>query len=170
MMKLIRLSAVCGLLAVPARGAIPSTATLRGIDVYRSETVTSAAAARRLGPKVSLYVQRSNEGGAALRFAEGLKAELEAEMKRLGDFAYVGMHVGRTVSASAYEVTVTFDVVDAKDAAARMPFPSRPQGHLPDPRGLLAEWRAYWTLCSALRQQDEPVVERPACPAFYCPG
>ncbi|MCX5794383.1 MAG: hypothetical protein NTY77_02655 [Elusimicrobia bacterium] len=166
---LIRLLALCGVLAVPARGAIPSTATLRGIDVYRSETVTPEAAARLLGPKVALYVTRFNEGGRALGFAEHLKAELETEMGRLGDFAYAGMNVGRTVNDSAYEITVTFDVVDAKAAAERMPFSSRPKGRVPDPAGLLAEWRRYWGLCSVLGQQGEPVVERPACPALYCP-
>ena len=166
----IRLTVLCAVLAVPARGAIPSTATLRGIDVYRCETVTPAAAARLLGAKVASYVSHLNQGGGtALTAAEQLKAELEAEMGRLGDFAYVGMSVGRTLSASAYEITVTFDVVDAKDAAERMPFSPRPAGQVPDPGGLLAEAHRYEDLCAVLRAQGEPVLERPDCPALYCP-
>ena len=168
-MRLFVLCAVLAVLAVPARADVPSTATLRGVDVYRSETVTPAVAVRLLGPKLALYVTHSNEGGAALKLAEQLKGELESEMIRLGDFAYVGMNVGLTVRASVYDIVITFDVVDSKDAAERMPFVPRPAGRLPDPGGLLGQWRVYWDLCAAARRQGEPVVERPACPAFYCP-
>jgi hypothetical protein len=155
-------------LAVPA-GAVPSTATLRGVDVYRSETVTPDMVKRLLGSKIALYVTRSNEGGTALKFAGQLKSELESDVSRMGDLAYVGMHVGRSVRTAAYDLAITFDVVDAKDRLARMPFAAPPAGRLPDPGGLLAQWRRYWELCSAARARGEPVSERPACLSFYCP-
>jgi hypothetical protein len=139
------------------------------VDVYRSETVTPAAVARLLGPKIALFVTRSNEGGTALKFANQLKGELEADVSRLGDLAYVGMHVGRSVKAAAYDLFITFDVVDAKDRLARMPFSAPPAGKLPDPGGLLGQWRRYWDLSAAARSRGEPVAERPACLSFYCP-
>jgi hypothetical protein len=165
----LRLSLLCAALAAPARGASAASAPLPGIDVYRSKTVSRGAAARRLGPLARRYLARLAAGRPARPRAEKLRAELLAGMSRLGDFAYVGVNVGRSVSASATDVTVTFDVVDAQDAAERMPFGRRPSGRLPDPGGLLAQWRRYWALCSALRQKGEPVAERPACPALYCP-
>ncbi len=155
-------------LAVPA-GAVPSTATLQGVDVYRSETVTAVSVKRLLGEKIALFVKRTNEGGTALKFAGQLKGDLEADVSRLGDVAYAGMHVGRSIRASANDLFITFDVVDAKDRLARMPFSAPPTGKLPDPGGLLAQWRGYWELCSAARSRGEPVSERPSCPSFYCP-
>ncbi|MBI5240347.1 MAG: hypothetical protein HY926_07725 [Elusimicrobia bacterium] len=160
---------LCATLAVPAGAAVPSTATLRGVDVYRSETVTPDMVTRLLGQKIALFVLRSNEGGTALKFANQLKGELAADVSRLGDLAFVDMHVGRSIRAAAYDLVITFDLVDAKDRLARMPFAAPPVGRLPDPGGLLGQWRRYWELCAQARSRGEPVSERPACPSFYCP-
>jgi hypothetical protein len=73
------------------------------------------------------------------------------------------------VTASTFESTVTFDVVDASDAAKRMPFYAPPQGRFADPGGLLSGWRSYSALCADMRRRGDTSNERPACSSFYCP-
>ncbi|HAM36026.1 MAG TPA: hypothetical protein DEB40_05415 [Elusimicrobia bacterium] len=155
-------------LAAPV-GAIPSTATLQGVDVFRSERLTAVKVSAVLGRKIARYVSLLNAGGPALKRAERLKAEMESQVRSLGDFAYVSLHVGRHVTASEYAITITFDVVDAQDAATRMPFGPRPMGRLGDPGKLLARWRRYAALGAAMRRRGDLIVERPACAGFYCP-
>jgi hypothetical protein len=39
---------------------------------------------------------------------------------------------------------------------------------MPDPDGLLAGWKSYYEIGSALSKRGEMPVDRPDCPGFYC--
>ncbi|MFA6004138.1 MAG: hypothetical protein WC881_08720, partial [Elusimicrobiota bacterium] len=81
--------------AAPAAAGIPSTATLKGIDLYRSEQLTARRVSEALGAKVALYLDRVNAGPAERRQADRIKADIEDGLRKLGKFAFVSMHMSR---------------------------------------------------------------------------
>lgn len=146
-----------------------SSATLKGIDVYRSEKVSSEKVEALLWRKLQIYTGLHGQTRAAsVRSAVRIKKEAEDAVAALGDFAYVELALGRYVTSAEQAAYVTFDVVDRKDAATRMPFRPRPAGAVPDPEGLLAAWRAYSALGSRLRAAGIVPFDRPACAAYHC--
>ena len=79
-------------LALPARAQ--STATLRGIDVYRSAVLTPAAARARFGERLRQYVGlRNARTPGALEKAEALRAEMTKEAAALPGVASAELQV-----------------------------------------------------------------------------
>lgn len=155
------------LLAAPA-GA-QSSATLRGVDVYRSEQVAVFKLEELFGQQLQSYVRLRNDGRKnQLKTAERLQDDVEEGVRKLGKFAYAAMHYGRYLTSAEQTAYITFDLVDAKDAKTRMPFVPSPSGSPPDPEGLVAAWRQYSELGRQNRLQGDLSLDRPSCPAFYC--
>ncbi|MDD5655661.1 MAG: HEAT repeat domain-containing protein [Elusimicrobia bacterium] len=151
-------------------GALPaSTTTLKGVDVYRSASLDRPRLAVLLGQRPELYVSLLDQGRPAAARARALAGEMLGLVRGAGDFSYAEMASKRRVRDSHYELFLTFDVVDVADAARRMPFLAAPAGRPGDPGGLLERWRRYAAVVEAERARGEPVLDRPACPAFYCP-
>jgi hypothetical protein len=65
---------------------------------------------------------------------------------------------------------LTFDFVDRKDAARRMPFHPEPTGVYADPDGLIADWRRYAAKVHELFSARKMSTRRVDCPAMHCWG
>ncbi|MFI5345285.1 MAG: HEAT repeat domain-containing protein [Elusimicrobiota bacterium] len=145
-----------------------STATLRGVDVYRSTVLTSADAQRRFGPGLREYVALHNTGTpGALEKAEAKRAEMEKVAASIPGVAFAELHVTEYFTSVDHAMYAVFDVVDAADAS-RLAFSPPPKAHLRDPDGLLAAWRRYVALGEAISRRGDMPIDRPACPGLYC--
>jgi hypothetical protein len=145
-----------------------STATLRGIDAYRSAVLTPAAASARFEGRLREYVMNRNGGtpGAVAR-AEVLRLEMENEAAHLPGVLSAELHVSEYFTSVDHAMYAVFDVVDAADAS-RQAFAPAPKGAPKDPAGLLAAWRSYVKAGEVVSLRGEMPVDRPACPGFYC--
>ncbi len=154
---------------LPGAARAQSSATLRGVDVYRSRQLEAFKVEELFGDRLQSYVRLRNDGRKnQLKTADKIQDEVELGVRKLGKFAYVAMHYGRYLTSAEQTAFITLDVVDADDAAARMPFGPAPSGAPPDPEGLLAAWQQYSELGRQNRLQGDLSLDRPSCPAFYC--
>jgi hypothetical protein len=158
------------LLAAPAVRAQFSTSTVKAIDVYRSEQIDGAELQAALGPLLTSYARLRYEGRKNREKEMGvLKAQIETQARKLGDIAFLELYVGDYVTSADRKIYFTFDTVDKKDAAARMPFRAVPAGHYEDPGGLLAAWQQYDQKgLELLAQGVIEGTEHVQCPAYYC--
>lgn len=155
------------LLAAPAARA-QSTATLRGIDVYRSAVLSGEEAHKRFEVRLRQYVTHRNQktpGGAEK--AEALRAEMQKEVQNLKGVTWAELHVAEYFTSVDHAMYATFDVVDEADVS-RLAFTPAPKARLSDPTGALAAWRAYVAKGEALSRRGEMPLDRPNCPGFYC--
>ncbi len=154
--------------AILAPAGAQSTATLRGVDVYRSESFDAGAAYRRFGDEFDNYVRLRNEGGAHdAAKAEELRAKMQAEVAGLPGIAFAELSFTDFFSADDRALYATLDVVDKADAS-RLAFNPLPAGDVPDPAGLLAAWKRYMDLGESLSMSGQISMDRPNCPGFYC--
>ncbi|HXT00009.1 MAG TPA: HEAT repeat domain-containing protein [Elusimicrobiota bacterium] len=152
--------------AVGARAQ--STATLRGIDVYRSSVLTNEEARRRFEPRLREYVNLRNFTTAGSHEkAEDLRREMEGEARAIPGVAWAELHVSEYFTSVDHAMYAVFDVVDRADPS-RLAFAPAPKGAVKDPDGLLAAWRRYVADGEAVSLRGEMSVERPNCPGFYC--
>ncbi len=159
---------VAGLLPSSA-GAFGSSATFKGMDVYRSESVTVERIAEKLSDQIEGYLFLRAEGRkSSLRRAEEIKRKIEAEVTAMGGLAFHRMHYAQYVTAAGRTSYITFEVVDGKDAKTRMPFRAAPTGTTADPEGLIAAWQQYDAAGKSYRLAGELAADRPTCAAFYC--
>ena len=165
----MRKTLLCACLLAPAAGArAQSTATLRGIDVYRSDVLTPGVASDRFDGRLRQYVMERNDGGPkALVRAEALRRKMEGEASRLPGVISAELHVTEYFTSVDHAMYAVFDVVDQADAS-RLSFTPAPKGAPNDQGGLLAAWRAYVKAGEAVSQRGEMPVDRPNCPGFYC--
>ncbi len=146
-----------------------STATLKGIDVYRSSVVTLEDIRRKSDRLLDSYLRQRNDGRrAAMKAAERTKTEIENQIRSLGKLAFVSMAYSEYVTSAERTAYVTFDVVDNADARTRMPFREAPSGYAGDPSGILEAWRQYSDLGQSQLDKGSISTDRPACPGFYC--
>lgn len=165
-MRTTLLSALLLAAALPA--AAQSTATLRGIDVYRSDVLTEAAARARFEVRLKQFVGFKNQrlpGGDEK--AEALRAEMQKEAEAIPGVKWVDLHASEYFTSTDHAMYATFDVVDADDAS-RLAFSPAPKARIPDPDGVIEAWRAYVAQGEALSRRGEMPLERPNCPGFYC--
>ncbi len=165
-MREVIISALLLTAALPA--AAQSTATLRGIDAYRSAALTSEKARELFEPRLKLYVGLRNLGtSGGLEKAEVLRLKMEKEAAALPGVKWVDLRVSEYFTSVDHAMYAVFDVVDAADAS-RLTFTPAPQAKIPDPDGALAAWRAYVAKGEALSRRGEMPLDRPNCPGFYC--
>lgn len=165
-MRTILLAAVLLAAALPARAQ--STATLRGVDVYRSAVLTPEAARGRYLESLRRYVTLRNEATpGALEKAEALRADISKQVAAIPGVASADLHVTEYFTSVDHAMYFVFDVVDDADKS-RLAFTPAPKAHLPDPDGLLAAWRKYVALGEAISRRGEMPIDRPACPGLYC--
>lgn len=156
------------LLAAPSPARAQSTATLRGLDVYRSAVLTPEKARALFGPRVNEIVSLLNHHRpASVERSEGVRKALEAEAAKIPGIADAGVAFTEYFTSVDHAMYVTFDIVDEADRA-RLAFAPVPKKNMPDPAGTLAAWKSYFDLGSALSRRGEMPVDRPACPGFYC--
>ena len=154
------------LAAAPARAQ--STATLRGLDVYRSTVLSNAQARSLYGSRLNEIVfLRNQHRPASSEKAEATRKEIEAEAGKLPGVAYAALTVSEYFTSVDHAMYVTFDIVDESDRG-RLAFYPAPKKTLADPDGLLAAWKSYYDLGSMLTKRGEMPVDRPDCPGFYC--
>ncbi|MBI3564221.1 MAG: hypothetical protein HY079_03385 [Elusimicrobia bacterium] len=156
------------LLAAAVPAAAQSTATLRGIDVYRSSALTEADARKRFEPRLKQFVGFKNQrlpGGDEK--AEALRVEMQKEAAGIPGVKWVDLHASEYFTSVDHAMYAIFDVVDAADAS-RLAFAPEPKAKIPDPDGVLAAWRAYVAKGELLSRRGEMPLDRPACPGFYC--
>jgi hypothetical protein len=153
--------------ALPARAE--SSVELQGVDVYRSAELTPEKVEAAAGHLIKSYVRlRATPGQRMAKRLQLVKAEIEKKLRGLGSFAYLGLSYGDYYTSAKHTSYLTVDVVDAADAASRMPFPPPPQGHPTDPEGLLDAWKKFNALGTSLSMKGELSLDRPDCPAFFC--
>jgi hypothetical protein len=156
------------LAAASASARAQSTATLRGIDVYRSSVLTTAAAVQRFGPELREYVTLRNAGTpGALEKSEAKRAEMEKAAAAIPGVSFAELHVTEYFTSVDHAMYAVFDVVDSADGS-RLAFTPAPKAHLNDPDGLLASWRQYVALGEAISRRGDLPIDRPACPGLYC--
>lgn len=156
-------------LFLPALGArAQSTATLRGVNVYRSAVLTPAAVHARFDRGLREYVMLRNIARpGSLAKAERLRRGMEKEVEALPGVAWAELHVSEYFTSVDHAMYAVFDVVDRADAS-RLAFAPVPRAAARDPDGLLAAWRRYVAAGEAVSQRGEMPVDRPNCPGFYC--
>src|SRR5262245_22430616 len=98
----------------------------RGFDVYRSDRVTAEQIQAKAGPLIDSYLHLRAEGSKSAKMAERLKKDVEERVRKIGGLAYVGLYYAEFISSAERTCFLTFDVVDEKDANARMPFRPAP--------------------------------------------
>ena len=154
------------LAAAPARAQ--STATLRGLDVYRSATFTPEKARELFGPRIAEIVQlRNQHRPASTEKAETIRKSIEREAAKLPGIADAKLTISEYFTSVDHALYAMFDVVDDQDRA-RLAFAPAPAKTLPDPDRLLAAWKSYYDLGSMLSRRGQMPVDRPDCPGFYC--
>ncbi|MFI5363177.1 MAG: HEAT repeat domain-containing protein [Elusimicrobiota bacterium] len=165
----MRQTILAAVLASSALGArAQSTATLRGVDVYRSAVLTPEEAHARFDGRLQEYVHQRNKGGAkSAAKAEVLRRRMEREAEALPGVAWAELHVSEYFTSVDHAMYAVFDVVDRADAS-RLAFTPAPKGAHADPDGVLAAWRAYVAAGEVLSQRGQMNVDRPNCPGFYC--
>jgi hypothetical protein len=165
-MRQLLFLAILALIGRPV--AAQSTATLRGIDVYRSSILTPLEVHKRFDERLRNYVSNRN---APLRAnqekAEALRVEMEKEASVIPGIYWVQLHVSEYFTSVDHALYVVFDVVDKADIS-RMAFSPSPKAHLSDPGGLLRAWHSYVTAGEVLSRRGEMPLDRPDCPGFYC--
>lgn len=165
-MMTIAMSFLLALAPSPARAQ--STATLRGLDVYRSTVLTPAKAKELFGKRIAeIVVLRNHRRPASAEKAEVIRKGIEREIAKIPGIAYAGLTLSEYFTSVDHAMYATFDVVDESDLG-RLAFSPVPKRHTTDPEGLLAAWKAYYDLGSALTRRGQMPVDRPDCPGFYC--
>ena len=145
-----------------------STATLRGMDVFRSAVLTPEDVHRRFEARLRRYVMLRNMGGAgSIAKAEELRRAMEKETEALPGVVWAELHVSEYFTSVDHAMYAVFDVVDRSDRA-RLDFAPAPKATLVDPGGLLAAWRKYVAAGELASQRGEMTVDQPNCPGFYC--
>ena len=109
------------LIALMALGAVSanaqSTATLRGIDVYRSNLLTEAEARKRFEIRLRQYVSYRNQAlPSGDEKAEALRLEMEKEVAGMPGIKSVELHVSEYFTSTDHAMYAMFDVVDVADA------------------------------------------------------
>lgn len=154
------------LAAAPARAQ--STATLRGVDAYRSTVLTSEKVRLLYGERLREFVALHNQRRpVAKQKAEALRKKLEREAASSPGIAHVELTVSEYFTSVDHAMYATFDVVDEVDRG-RLAFAPVPRRAIADPDGLLSAWKRYYDLGSALSRRGQMSVDRPDCPGFYC--
>jgi len=152
--------------AVGARAQ--STATLRGIDVYRSTVLTEAEAHKLFEPRLREYVNLRNfRSAGSHEKAEDIRREIEGRTRAIPGVAWAELHVSEYFTSVDHAMYAVFDVVDRADSS-RMAFSPAPKGAVKDPDGLLAAWKSYVAAGEAVSLRGEMSPDRPNCPGFYC--
>lgn len=150
-----------------ARGA---PAGYKGAEIYRSSSLTLDKLLSKSGKLIDTYVEARMVGGRNKdKAAARLRAQIESDLAGLAPLAYANLSYSEYISSADRTSYIVFDVVDAKDAPARMPFRPAPKGQLPDPGGLLGSWQQYWELGREQLKQGISVADRTGCRYFYCP-
>lgn len=154
--------------AAPVPALAQSTATLRGLDVYRSSVLTPAKAREMFGRKISEIVSlRNQRRPAATEKAELLRRSIEKEAAGIPGVAYAGLTISEHFTSVDHAMYVTFDIVDEADRD-RLAFSPVPKRNAMDPEGLLAAWKSYYEIGSSMARRGQMPVDRPDCPGFYC--
>ena len=152
--------------ATPAQAQ--STATLRGLDVYRSSVLSVQQAHDMFGARLNEIVYlRNQHRPASSEKAEIIRKQLEGEAAKLPGIAYAGLTVSEYFTSVDHAMYVTFDIVDEADRG-RLAFFPPPTKTIADPDGLIAAWKSYYEIGSALTKRGQMPVDRPDCPGFYC--
>lgn len=158
---------LCLAALLPASAHASSTGTLRGLDVYRSASLSTEQAQELYRPRLALYTELS-ESRKTKPAADRLRRELIESVRKHGDFAYADLHISRYVTSADNSTYATFDVVDAQDASQRMPFLSAPAGRVPELDDLSKAWDDYLAMGLEQRRTGKISYDRPSCPAYYC--
>jgi hypothetical protein len=150
-------------------GFAQSAPALKGLDLYRSDTVTLEQIRKKTDRLLDTYLrQRADGRRSAMKASEKTKFELENQIRTLGKLAYVSFTYSEYITSAERTAYVTFDVVDQSDAKTRMPFRAAPTGDAGDPAGILDAWKAYSDLGQSLLAQGAVSTDRPSCPGFFC--
>jgi hypothetical protein len=111
---------------------------LVAIDVFGTSQVTRAQLLAALEGSLREFAAAVMAGRGS-----GMELDLEDDLHRLGDFAYVKPSLVGYFEPEGMKYYLTVDLVDRADAVRRMPFLPGPEGTYDDPEGLLADWRAF---------------------------
>ncbi len=156
------------LLFTAATASAQSTATLRGVDIYRSTVFNGEKARELFGARLNeLIFLRNQHRPASLEKAELIRKEIGREAAKIPGVAYAALTVAEYFTSVDHAMYATYDIVDESDRG-RLAFVPEPKKNINDPDGLLAAWKTYYETGSALSKRGQMPVDRPECPGFYC--
>jgi hypothetical protein len=165
---MMTLLAMMSLLLSAAPAHAQSSATLRGLDVYRSTVLTTDRARELFVHRITeIVVLRNQRRPASLEKAEVMRKAIAAELSKIPGIASGELTISEYFTSVEHSMYATFDIVDESDRG-RLAFAPAPKRTIPDPGGLLADWKAYFELGSVLSRRGQMPVDRPDCPGFYC--
>lgn len=145
-----------------------SSATLRGLDVYRSTVLTSDRARELFVHRITeIVVLRNQRRPASTEKAEVMRKAIELELSKIPGIAAGELTISEYFTSVEHSMYATLDIVDESDRG-RLAFAPEPKRTIPDPDGLIADWKAYFEIGSVLTRRGQMPVDRPDCPGFYC--
>jgi hypothetical protein len=142
---------------------LKANAKFTAVDTFGSSRISESLILSKYGSKLdALSDIPETDPDEFVRF----RHELEDEIKNDLDLAYAGIAI-ITYFAPLSGRYATVDVVEHKDAKARMPFLAEPKGKYQDPDGVIALWDEYQKLSLSLLKAGK--LEYPkGCPAWHC--
>ncbi|MEO6195117.1 MAG: HEAT repeat domain-containing protein [Thermoanaerobaculia bacterium] len=152
---------LCVLRITAARPLEPGK--LGNVDVFGVAPGSVAELERCFGVAAREYVAAASTPGQGAHARE-LEAKLEQRIKEAGGFAAVevtAVHYSQPNVPSNLTFNIT---VAGKKPVEYLP---EPMDDVLDPDGLLASWREYETIGSALDYAGQ-IAESPPCPAHHC--
>ncbi len=156
------------LAAAPVPARAQSTATLRGIDVYRSTVLTADKARELFGRRINeIVLLRNQRRPGSTEKAEAIRKAIEQEAAKTPGIVDARLTLTEYFTSVDHAMYVIFDIVDESDRG-RLAFAPESKKNTSDPNGLLAAWKSYYDLGSALSRRGQMPVDRPDCPGFYC--
>lgn len=143
-----------------------ATAYIGSIDVYGTDRVTEVDLKELFGKNLDQWVDMGMAGDPK---AIEIQSQLAEKAKSKWDFAFADWSLAQYFTANGLAVHLTLDVVEKKDVNTRMAFLKDPTETLPDPDGLLAQWRKYEEIALELVETGQLVPDSERCVAFHCP-
>jgi hypothetical protein len=168
-MRFYAILALGALLAAPASAA-RTKYIFDGVGVYGTNSLTAKQIEEKIGEQARRYYNRRGvKSKMVKREAARMRKKIAADVKKMGDFAWLQLHEIRVPSEDGQRhYLFFFEVIEKKDMSRRMPFRDAPKDTVKDTSGLLEAYAKYDAAGWALVRKNELRVERQDCPAYYC--
>lgn len=155
-----------GIAAAAAQEATPpEPIPVLGIDLYRTDAFDAAWLNEAVGEDLRALLG----GRLPDEEVQATVERIRTTIRSRGDFAYVQPSAIQYFEEGGAVMYITLDVVDAADAAERIPFREAPTGQVEGAEELIAAWREYETEVMALLSSGTASPPgQDACPAYHC--
>ncbi|MBI3550693.1 MAG: HEAT repeat domain-containing protein [Elusimicrobia bacterium] len=148
-----------------------STATLAGIDVYRSDRITADDIRARYGEPIKSLVDKKNRldrSKNSEKLAQDIIERIEDDIKTQWKVPFAKLVWTESSEKEGRLAYITIDVVEGKDERIRLAFRLPGDKSFEDPQGLFALWDKYTELGWSLVRSGEVSMSRTECRSLFC--